>query len=219
MTRKTARPARAGEEGFSLIELIVVVALIGILALWGVPTFLATLQRTRLVGAAKEVAVLIQVARLEAIKKAGVNGDPNNWVTAVQYLPAVAGSRGTFRILIDESPDSPTPIWNPVTRASGIYTLPTGITLRAPTQAEDGTDAIFGWDDTAGAPDQFAGPIFRGDGSVTRAGAFRLANARDQHLEVQVEFPATGKISIQKFFGPAATDWFENHEGNRTWEW
>jgi prepilin-type N-terminal cleavage/methylation domain-containing protein len=218
MTRNTRRPHRAGEAGFTLVEMIIVVALIGLLALWGVPSFLATLQRSRLVGAAKEVAVLMQVARLDAIKRAGVNGDPNNWVAAVQYQPASGGVPASFRILVDETAEDP-PVWNPVTRAGGVYYLPNGVTLRAPSQVVDGTASIFGWDDVAGATDQFPGPIFRSDGSVTRAGAYRLANNDNQYLEVQIEFPATGKLSIQKWFDAGPAGWFENHEAGRTWQW
>ena len=62
----TRRPAAAG---FSLVELLVVLALIGILALIGMPWMLGTLHRAKLVATAREASTLMQGARLEAIKR------------------------------------------------------------------------------------------------------------------------------------------------------
>ena len=215
MKRKSVRPETAGEAGFSLVELLVVMVLMGLLALWGIPALLGTLQRTRLVNSAKEVAVMLQVARLEAIKKAGVNGDLQNRVTFVNYIPATGTVPGRFEVMIDQVADGS---WDPSQRVGGTYFLPRNITLQFPGQAAEGPGAIRGWDDPG--PNQANGPVFRSDGSTVLGGAFTLRNARDQYLEVRVEFPATGKLSIQKWFGgDPNTDWFENHEGGRTWQW
>lgn len=217
MRRKSLRPDTAGEAGFSLVELLVVMVVMGIMALWGIPALLGTLQRTRLVNSAKEVAVLMQVARLEAIKKAGVNGDLQNRVTFVNYIPATTAAPGGFEVLIDENPD-PADGWNPSRRIGGTYYLPRSITLQFPTEAAEGNRAIRGWDDPG--PNQANGPVFRSDGSTVLGGAFTLRNARDQYLEVRVEFPATGKLSIQKWDGTDLnTGWYENHEAGQTWQW
>ena len=207
---QTGRPRR--ERGFTLVELLVVIALIGLLALWGVPTLLNTLSRTRLVGASKEIATMIQLGRLEAIKKGGVNGDVQNRVTAIRYN---AGLR-SFDLLLDDTADGN---FNPTTPLQGRYTLPTGVSLWAPGEPNpEGTDAIDAWDEPPGGPDTFAGPIFVSDGSVRVAGAYRLADTRGNYLEVRVDFPATGKIVIQKYF-PSLTAWFENGEATHEWEW
>lgn len=200
----------SGERGFTLIELLVVIVLIGILALWGIPTLLNTLNRARLVGASKEIATMIQVGRLEAIKKGGLNGDIQNRVVALRYN---IGNR-SFDLLLDDTADG---FFNPGTAILGRYTLPTGVYLQAPGEPNpEGSNAIDGWD--AAGPDQWDGPIFVSDGSVRRAGAYRIADTRGNFLEVRVDFPATGKIVIQKWF-PAQTDWFENGEGENYWQW
>ena len=209
-TRSASIPVR--ERGFSLVELLVVIVVIAILALWGIPSLLATLSRTRLVGASKEVATMMQVGRLEAIKKGNINGDLQGRVTALRYI---AGERA-FEVVLDETTDA---TFNPARVVLGRYILPTGISLQAPGEASpEGANAIDGWDVPPGGPDEFPGPIFVSDGSVRVPGAFRLADTRGNFLEVRVDFPATGKVVIQKYF-PADNEWYENGEAGKTWEW
>lgn len=206
-----AAPRRDRERGFSLVELLVVIVVIGILALWGIPSLLATLNRTRLVGASKEIATMIQVGRLEAIKKGAFNGDLQNRVTAMRYLP---GDRA-FEVVLDDTPNG---TFDPSRVLVGRYELPTGVTLQAPGENPEGTNAIDGWDEPPGGPDEYRGPIFVSDGSVRVAGAYRLADRRGNFIEVRVDFPATGKVVIQKYF-PADSAWYENGEAGKTWEW
>jgi prepilin-type N-terminal cleavage/methylation domain-containing protein len=203
---------RRGEAGFSLIELLVVIALLAMLAVWGVPAFLSTLNKTRVVAASREIATLMQVGRLEAIKRSGRNGNLGNEVAALTYDEATR----TFRLLVDDNPNG---AWLPELQIGGIYTLPKGVTVEAPGGLDE--DAVDGWDEVPVVADQWEGPIFRSDGSARAAGAYRLFDSRGNYLEVRIEFPATGKISIQKWFGGGDpnTNWFENGENNRKWQW
>jgi prepilin-type N-terminal cleavage/methylation domain-containing protein len=205
---------RRGEAGFSLIELLVVIALIAGMAVWGVPAFLGTLHKTRVVAASREIATLMQVGRLEAIKRSGRNGNLGNEVAALTYFPA----ERQFRLLVDDSPDG---TFNPALEVGGAYFLPKGVTLRAPSEAENGAGAIAGWDEVADVAERWNGPVFLSDGSARSAGAFRLFDSRGNYLEVRIEFPATGKIALQKWFGGGDpnTNWFENGEANRKWQW
>lgn len=210
---------RRGEAGFSLIELLVVIALIAMMAVWGVPAFLNTLNKTRVVAASREIATLMQVGRLEAIKRSGRNGNLRTEVAALTYD---AASR-SFRLQVDEQPEAPNVgLFDPETNIGGAYFLPKGVTLQAPTEAtENGANSISGWDEVADVADRWNGPVFLSDGSARSAGAFRLFDSRGNYLEVRIEFPATGKIAIQKWFGggdPNA-NWFENGEANRKWQW
>ncbi|HEY7574616.1 MAG TPA: prepilin-type N-terminal cleavage/methylation domain-containing protein [Thermoanaerobaculia bacterium] len=207
---------RRGEAGFSLIELLIVIALIALMAVWGVPAFLNTLNRVRVTAAAREIATLMQVARLEAIKRSGQNGNLGNEVTAVTYDEATR----TFRVDVDDQLETaPDPgAWDPDSTIGGIYVLPKNVTVEAPGGVAE--DAVDGWDEVAVVEDQWEGPIFHSDGSARAAGAFRLFDSRGNYLEVRIDFPATGKIAIQKWFGgDTDTDWFENGEANHKWQW
>jgi prepilin-type N-terminal cleavage/methylation domain-containing protein len=216
--RRQPRPEGCSEAGFSLVELLIVLVLIGLMAVWGIPALLNTLNRARLVGASREIATLLQVARLEAIKKGGINGDLRNRVAVVRYDKSTAHDLRTLEVLIDESPNG---TWDPVTPIGGLYTLPTGVNLQAPTEDAEGNSSIVGWDDTTVVADNYDGPTFLSDGSALNAGAFRLADTRGNFLEVRLDFPATGKVVIQKWFGGGdpTTNWFENGEAGNKWIW
>lgn len=60
----------AKSSGFSLIELVVVLALIAVAAVLGFPTLRAVLHRSKIGGCAQQISVAMQQARFEAIKKA-----------------------------------------------------------------------------------------------------------------------------------------------------
>jgi len=60
-------PARAGA-GFTLVELLIVIALLGVLLTLALPSFLGTMQRYRVSTAANQIANILQFARMEAIR-------------------------------------------------------------------------------------------------------------------------------------------------------
>lgn len=62
-------PPRAGVRGFSLAEMMIVIAVIGVLAAIAFPSFTAVVNGGRLSGMTNELVASIQIARSEAIRR------------------------------------------------------------------------------------------------------------------------------------------------------
>jgi len=88
---------RRGERGFSLAELLVVMAIVAAMTLVAVPWFVKIGQRQQITSAAREVAVALTAARMKAVKR-------NAQVSFV----AVASSPMEFQT-IEPPPPAPTP--------------------------------------------------------------------------------------------------------------
>lgn len=180
-----------GSSGFTLLELLAVFAVaVTILAL-GIPALNNFIVRSKTEGFARETAVLLQRARLEAIKQ---NRD------AVVYLDTV--NRG-FAAFLDADLDG---VFNPsggppADYETGRLPLPSGVLFQAPPQdggpvdvaSVDGLSRI----EAHGAGDLPA-VIFQPNGSVAAIGAFRIGDERGNFLEIRVEPEGTGKVEILK---------------------
>lgn len=88
-------PMFTRHRGFSLTEMVVTVAVLAILAAIAVPSFLGTLEKRRIIGAAEELVANLQYARSEAIKgnrSVGVNftaDDTDTWCYGMDDTPSV----------------------------------------------------------------------------------------------------------------------------------
>jgi prepilin-type N-terminal cleavage/methylation domain-containing protein len=194
---------RKSARGFSLVELAVVLAIIMIGALIGLPAFFEYLERQRLISAAHEAAMLLRQTRFEAIKRSVRAG------VKVEY------DRRELIAFADLNSDG-LPQEDEVV---GKRTLPTGVNLWGPTDVDDGgVNASSGFDENG---EHEGTAMFIPDGSVKRAGAFRLKNNRDDFLEVRIETPATGRVVIQKWFGGGNPEgnWYEDGESGNDWDW
>lgn len=67
--RSNAKGMRGAEKGFSLIELLVVVSLIGLIVVVGYPNMIDWLERYEVRGAASEIASSIQLQRMRAVSQ------------------------------------------------------------------------------------------------------------------------------------------------------
>lgn len=200
------RPNLKHQAGFTLIESLIVVAVVGILVLISAPAFLKMMNRFKLTGTTRELASLMQAARQEAIKlnaPAHVNYDAtSNSFFAFVDLDRSETLSDPDRILAARTP------------------VPRKVEFWGPGDAgANGAEAIDGWDD---APAVRLGPIFNPDGSVDRVGAFRLKDSNDNFLEVRIQTPATGRMALRKWF-PDESAFFMNGEKvgsiDHKWVW
>ncbi len=81
------------QKGFTLVELLIVIAIVAILAVVAVPNFRETMQRNRMVANTNEFISAIQLARAEAIRRGGqiilAPDDGTNWPSGlVVYFDA-----------------------------------------------------------------------------------------------------------------------------------
>lgn len=171
--------------GFTLVELLVVLAILAIGMGLGIPALHNFIVRHQTEGFARETSMLLQRARLEAIK--------SNREVAVfldgDALVAFVDADSDDKIEPDPSAPYKTADWE-----VGRSTLPDGrLFLKAPSEAEGGP--IDGFDKFGGV----TSAVFRPNGSVAEDGAFRIADQRDNFLEVRVAPAATARIEVRKW--------------------
>jgi prepilin-type N-terminal cleavage/methylation domain-containing protein len=67
--RDRVRARRRREAGFSLAEMLIVVAMVGLMALVAVPWFIKISQRQQIKSAAQEISIALAAARMTAVKR------------------------------------------------------------------------------------------------------------------------------------------------------
>ena len=94
-------------EGFSLIELLLVLAIIGIISAIAIPSFLGQRRRARMIGDAKANAAVLRMSLESRKADAGVYGPANaaySWTAStvpaasVNPAPAFIVNRGTTKM-------------------------------------------------------------------------------------------------------------------------
>ena len=203
---QTSQPHR-GVAGFTLVELLITLAIGAVLVTIGLPALMNLIQRSKLEGQARNLAVLAARARNEAITQ-GVE-------TVVLY----DGSR--FVSFVDlhgaALTDPPDGLLNPVAgqpqRTTDWVIDSQGVTTPVTVSAPGSQPAVDGFTNPGRADGR---AIFNPDGSLYSEGSFRLADGKGNHLEVALGPRSTGHGTLRKWDGAA---WREQGEGGVSWKW
>lgn len=200
---KTPRSVR----GFSLIEMLVVLALAAILMFFSVPALLTTIRQSRLRGVAQETTVLIRQARLDAIKTSSQ--------AVVRIVPpSPADPIGRIEAFSDRNSDGKLEAGEPVL---GRVELPNRVFFK---DAAGNTDkaSVEGFSDNAESSALPNIARFQSNGAIDKLGAYRFADDSDNYLEVRVEPAATARVEVRKW-NEARNDYFANGANGEAWSW
>lgn len=196
---KTLHRARRRAAGFTLIETLIVLLLLGIMITLVTPNFLKAIQHQKLTSTAQQTAVLMRLARLQAIK------------TAINSVVQIDTVKGTVTAFSDANNNQ---TLDSTEKTLGRINLSKGVTIMAV--------------DRFTSPPTPAVAVFRSDGSVlcpaadlqctaTKSpGAFRFQNSNGDQIEARVVTATGGRIVLQKYNG---STWLPNGEGSNAWKW
>jgi prepilin-type N-terminal cleavage/methylation domain-containing protein len=196
-------PGRA-RRGFSLIEMLVVMALMLTLVALGIPALQLALHESKMRGFATEVTVLLRQARIDAIKTSAQ--------AVVQIVPSTGadGDTGHIQAFSDSNSNG---ILDAGESVLASFPLPTGVTFTdcAGLTNKDSVDTFSV--DPAGGPNI---AIFQSGGSIAAIGGFRFGDPYGNDMEVHVEPAATAKIQVRKC---EAGVYVANNDNEKAWTW
>lgn len=194
---------KRSSRGFTLIEMVIVLAIMLALAAFTLPEFFAIINRSKLEGTARQTATLMRAARLEAIKQSCygvVMIDPAN-----ERVIAFADNDrdGLYE-----------PANTPPERLIGQVDLPARVHFQNEAGNRDfaSVDGLENDEAPVVLPEDQV--MYQQDGSVVDIGALRFADEKGNVLEVNVAPRTTGKVEVRKFQGGT---WFANGEGGKAW--
>lgn len=201
----SVRPAR-GDAGFTLIEVLVTIAVLAVLLTLGMPTLDRFIHRGKLEGVARQTASLMRVARFDAIKHSAPGRFVFDFDNDLVHVYTDMDSDGAYDPAVD--------------RELGRLPLPGGVTFRAAGGDPEDGDAVDAWDDEP-CPGTARGGCgqFEPNGSADELGAVRFGDERGNYLEVRVATAATGRLEIGKAPNPAVATYFSPGENGTVWEW
>jgi prepilin-type N-terminal cleavage/methylation domain-containing protein len=182
------------EKGFTLIELVVALAIILIAALIGMPALLNAIRRSATEGGVRQATVELRAARFEAVKNSAtvyVEADfANDQLVTWRETDITAGFSPADDEQLRRMPlPAKLDFWGPADPAA----------------------------EGANATDPPSTPVmtFMPNGAIDEAGAFRFSDGLN-FLEVEVAPRATAQVAMLKWNGTA---WKRQGEDDKRWDW
>jgi prepilin-type N-terminal cleavage/methylation domain-containing protein len=193
---RCARPTRAG---YSLLELLFVVALMVILSVSAVPAVLSVIDGTRARGAARYLGARLQLARLEAIKRSTHVGLRIDASAGYRFAAYVDGNGDGIRTR-DIRAGTDWPLGSPERIDASFAGVGFGIL--------DGVKAVDSSDILPAGSD----PVRLGSGDIlsfgplgtATSGTLYLRGSRREQYAVRV-LGATGRVRVLRYDFAAAT--------------
>ncbi len=199
-------------KGFTLLEVLVVLAILGIALTIGLPALSRMITRAKLTANARETATLLQRARLEAIKRR---------VQTVVLADPTAGTVTAFAdvdgVTADDPPDLLlNPVASELSRDTDYKIRTVELSGRVQMAGPGAQPAVDG---LSVDPKGHRVAVFEPTGAAASVGGMRFADpAGLNFLEVRIEPAGTGRIEIRKW-NRDKTAWLGRREGGIPWEW
>src|SRR3954453_3330628 len=159
-----------GPRGFTLIEMLVVMALLLVLLTLGMPSLMTVLHQAKIRGLVQETTVLMRLARIEAIKR--------SVQSVVQIVPSTgAGDPGHVQAFLDLDSDKQLGANDTMI---GTVTLLSGVSFENCITGNKDKDSVKNL-----TPDPGGGPnmlIFQQDGKISDTGGFFFADSYENGM-------------------------------------
>lgn len=197
--------AHRSTRGFTLIEILIIMAMMMALAVFSLPELFAAINRSRLEGTARQTATLMRAARLDSIKE-----------SCYGVVMIDTTNRRVLAFLDRDSDGVYEPTNTPPEKLIGMVDLPPRINFLDEAGNVD-LASVDGFNNSAvlaALADKQA--MYQQDGSALSKGAFRFADDKGNVLEVRLEPKTTGKVEVRKHLSGIV--YTANGEGGKAWK-